>query len=209
MKMDRAAKSGFTVVEILVVIVVIAILATVTIVSYRGVTERATDASQVVAIDGWEKALKIYYARNGKLPAVTVASEAPAFAGGTSTQRTLCLGANYPADDFFAEGQCYAFLTDKYGEVDEPFMSHIDQVANINGLNMNRIGATTTAGGISYEISTRGAVMLIDPDDSRTARIIYGMMRNSCPSGDDTSGIENDGSDPALRGYVCVRQLDL
>lgn len=49
---------GFTIVELLIVIVVIGILATVTIVSYVGVQDRAKDASMRVAANEVEDALQ-------------------------------------------------------------------------------------------------------------------------------------------------------
>lgn len=46
---------GFTIVELLIVIVVIAILAAITIVSYNGITNRAKSAAQTSELSSWKK----------------------------------------------------------------------------------------------------------------------------------------------------------
>ena len=59
---------GFTIVELLIVIVVIGILAAITIVAYNGIQQRARNTQTVNAITGWVKALKLYEADNGSMP---------------------------------------------------------------------------------------------------------------------------------------------
>ncbi len=59
---------GFTVVELLVVIVIVAILATVTLVTYRGIQDRAKDAIRVQDASMIVRALQAYNARNGNYP---------------------------------------------------------------------------------------------------------------------------------------------
>lgn len=52
--------SGFTIVELLIVIVVIAILAAITIVAYNGIQQRARDSAQKAAITQAEQAITVY-----------------------------------------------------------------------------------------------------------------------------------------------------
>lgn len=59
-------KSGFTIVELLIVIVVIAILAAITIVAYNGIQARATFTKQVAEVDRIGKAIQLWSAANGK-----------------------------------------------------------------------------------------------------------------------------------------------
>ena len=68
MKVRRLAKTGFTIVELLVVIVVIAILATITIVTYNGIQDRANNAKTIALVNNWEKTIRIYQATSGLLP---------------------------------------------------------------------------------------------------------------------------------------------
>ena len=61
-------KRGFTIVELLIVIVVIAILAAITIVAYNGIQARATDAKMRTAATQVEQAVRLYYIDTGKQP---------------------------------------------------------------------------------------------------------------------------------------------
>lgn len=60
--------NGFTIVELLIVIVVIAILATITIVAYNGIQQRARDSQRRADISTIVKALEMYYTDNGQYP---------------------------------------------------------------------------------------------------------------------------------------------
>lgn len=59
---------GFTIVELLIVIVVIAILAAITIVSYNGIQARALDARRASDMNTIKKKLEIFYADKGYYP---------------------------------------------------------------------------------------------------------------------------------------------
>ena len=65
----RWSQKGFTIVELLIVIVVIAILAAITIVAYNGVQQRARDSQRDQNIQTITKALELYYVDNGRYPA--------------------------------------------------------------------------------------------------------------------------------------------
>ena len=66
----KSKSSGFTIVELLIVIVVIAILATVVIVAYTGAQQRARDAVRTADISNVQKALEYYYDVNNTYPSV-------------------------------------------------------------------------------------------------------------------------------------------
>jgi general secretion pathway protein G len=74
--------TGFTIVELLIVIVVIGILAAIVIVAYSGVQARALNASRVAEVKAWQKSLESYYAINSKYPAVSSGN--------------YCLGTGFP-----------------------------------------------------------------------------------------------------------------
>ena len=61
-------RSGFTIVELLIVVVVIAILATITIVSYNGITARANTAKAATELNSIAKAMAMYRTLNSTLP---------------------------------------------------------------------------------------------------------------------------------------------
>ena len=60
---------GFTIVELLVVIVVIGILAALALVSYTGISQKAIVASMQTDLSSSASKLKMYYTDNGKYPA--------------------------------------------------------------------------------------------------------------------------------------------
>lgn len=61
-------KHGFTIVELLSVIVVIAILAAISIVSFTGIQQRATNTKTISAVQSWAKALNFYRVDEGRMP---------------------------------------------------------------------------------------------------------------------------------------------
>lgn len=61
-------QSGFTIVELLIVIVVIGILAAITIVAFNGVQARASDAKIRAVVVQVEKALKFWHTDSGVRP---------------------------------------------------------------------------------------------------------------------------------------------
>ena len=60
-------QTGFTIVELLIVVVVIAILAAITIVAYNGIQTRARDSSRETAVRSIRTALEMYQAENDGL----------------------------------------------------------------------------------------------------------------------------------------------
>lgn len=60
---------GFTIVELLIVIVIIAILAAITVVAYNGIQKRGNDSQRKSDVAAITKALELYYIDNGRYPA--------------------------------------------------------------------------------------------------------------------------------------------
>jgi len=70
-------QSGFTIVELLIVIVVIAILATISIIAYNGVQEKAKVATLQTDLSNSSKQLKLYEAAYGSFPTALDANNCP------------------------------------------------------------------------------------------------------------------------------------
>lgn len=68
MRLKYKQSSGFTIVELLIVVVVIGILAAITIVAYNGVQTRSRDSQRDTDLANIQKALELYYADNGTYP---------------------------------------------------------------------------------------------------------------------------------------------
>ena len=64
----KKTTSGFTIVELLIVIVVIAILAAISVVAYTGIQARARDSQRQHDIKQIVAALEMYYLDNGAYP---------------------------------------------------------------------------------------------------------------------------------------------
>jgi type II secretion system protein G len=63
-----AKQKGFTIVELLIVIVVIGILAAITVVAYNGVQNRANDIAIQSDLNNIAKKIRVYQAENGAYP---------------------------------------------------------------------------------------------------------------------------------------------
>lgn len=63
-------KNGFTIVELLIVIIVIAILASITVVAYNGITARAQDSDARSKISTVNKAVINFQTINGRYPGI-------------------------------------------------------------------------------------------------------------------------------------------
>ncbi len=68
--MHKQNKQGFTIVELLIVIVVIGILAAITIVAFNGVQARAKDGERVSDLKSVMKLMEMFYVDNGYYPRI-------------------------------------------------------------------------------------------------------------------------------------------
>lgn len=64
----KTKNQGFTIVELLIVVVVIAILAAITIVSYNGITNRANQSAARSAASSVQKKIELYNGEVGNYP---------------------------------------------------------------------------------------------------------------------------------------------
>jgi len=65
---NKVKQSGFTIVELLIVVVVIAILAAITIVAYTGIQNRAKDSAASALGNNLIKKVESYYTINSQYP---------------------------------------------------------------------------------------------------------------------------------------------
>src|ERR1700730_5715915 len=64
------SKSGFTIVELIIVITIISLLTTIAIVSYTKVQSNARDTTRQQNVTSIDEALEKYYVNNGEYPSV-------------------------------------------------------------------------------------------------------------------------------------------
>ena len=79
---------GFTIVELLIVIVVIAVLAAVTIVAFNGIQQRARASAAMAALSQSKKKLEVYKVENGAYPTTGNLASAGISSGDTTLQYT-------------------------------------------------------------------------------------------------------------------------
>ncbi len=87
--MKRGQKNGFTIVELLIVILVIAILATIGIVAYNGIQQRARDSKRASDAKSIIKALEAYRAVNDTFPQETPTGGSGSFEQSNDTPGTF------------------------------------------------------------------------------------------------------------------------
>ena len=96
-KLARSSKMGFTIVELLIVVVIIAILAAITIVSYNGMQTRARETSTLTDLSSIAKQIELYAATNGSYPnsvATAKSIDAKTSINYGSSRVLLCATAN-------------------------------------------------------------------------------------------------------------------
>lgn len=160
---------GFTIVELLIVIVVIAILAAITIVAYNGIQQRTRDNARTQAVAQLQKALELYRVEHGRYPPhiPSGANVPPGFSGahGTSYSHSVDTAGNWmknlvdakvissaPVDPLNNNTNYFVYWSsgvDGYGACLEPFYMlgvYYENSANIpshsRGLNCTGNGAT-------------------------------------------------------------------
>lgn len=96
---------GFTIVELLIVVVIIAILAAIAIIGYNGMQQRAYRSKVAVAVDGYVKLFEMYRTTEGSYPNASYA----------------CLSSegSLPATTNFAANECDS----EYGDSIDPALN--------------------------------------------------------------------------------------
>jgi len=156
---------GFTLVELLVVIIIIAILATVGLVTYGSAQKEARKVKRIRDLEAIETNLQLYYQAKGKYPYAAWRSECNAWnAGGTigpndvikdtTTGDTLVplFMKSFPSDpsmDKAASTSCYLYYSNgtdyKLLDININEFSQSDYSSNRNLIDPSKDGGPTTS----------------------------------------------------------------
>lgn len=161
-------KSGFTIVELLIVIVIIGILASITTVAYAGLQNRADTTKAAASIDAVSKMLEMYRLDHGSWP--------------LSNDKYYCIGTaeNYPASAPFAAGTC------SYWAGGEGYFAIVD--SNFNNL-LRQYSNTLPNGSLNHTIegdgySERGVYYFASTYEPNRAYLTYRVNGDQpCPRG--------------------------
>lgn len=179
----RQTVHGFTIVELLIVIVIIAILAAITIVSYNGIQQRASNTRRIAAAKDWQKVISLYLAQNGSYPT-------------GSLNNHFCLGTGYPTDfDGNADEDCFGT-----GNVKHPsasINSAYATIAKLPSFPADKL-PTSAAIGTTAGISLR-AYDTLDP--STTPKVQYPMLHYWL-NGNNQDCVLRPVAQPVSGGYV-------
>lgn len=157
---------GFTLVELLIAIVVIAILASISVVAYSGIQNRATAAKIAAGVGSYVKALKLYKVDHGLYP------------GSLHSRACLTADGTLPASDGFAEDECHSGLNWIRAELNADLTEYLPQLPNnrLPVVEYDDYGTEYSARSINYYPYAGNA----------TARIYYFLPEDwECPLGYD------------------------
>ncbi len=170
---------GFTIVELLVVIVVIAILASVSVVAYNGIQDRANASKAASAVEQYAKVFQIYKVEEGEFPH-------------SDSVNAVCLGPpnSFPSTGVFDEGSCASWgegqgFQQHYAneEINDALQSVITQIPSAT---LSTVVATSNRDGWSSPSpSYRGIIYHNYGYPTKTAHIHYFLKgTQACPQGD-------------------------
>lgn len=108
----RKTTSGFTIVELLIVIVVVAILAAISIVAYNGIQERSRNATTISAVNTYVKLIKLYMAGESAYPLTS--STCLQVVTGSCSGRNATMDANLQKYGTLPNNTIYTYLTYNY-----------------------------------------------------------------------------------------------
>ncbi|RYF28198.1 MAG: type II secretion system protein [Chloroflexi bacterium] len=194
----RIFMDGFTIVELLIVIVVIGILATITIVSFNGIQVRAKNAAWVSEFKGYQKLFMLYQAQYGKYPTMPINNR---YCLGDKNIKAADVNAAFSAPDadpnatpisapFNDGGYCRdVYYPSSRHEASPALMTELDKVGRVNSKQKTSADFPTSRFGsigviVSYQAYTS------DPESGIWLGVMLNDKGGNCPA--DINGRKYD-----------------
>ena len=213
MRVDMAYRRrtyGFTIVELLIVIVVIAILAAITVVSFNGIQKRAQTTQYAAAADAVIKALKLYQVDKSFSELYTQ------LGGNGSDDIQFCFAktVDLPAIDGFGTGECMLPASPAITANDTAIgVLYAHNVSSYKPMNL----PVVTLDIPSQTYKTRGVIVDIWPGDAGVDVTWYTPDSTSCGQGRDGPGgfldkikaiIDSGTTEGTVYSYMTISELE-
>src|SRR5437868_1430994 len=140
---------GFTIVELLIVIVVIGILAALVIVTYNGIQQKARDTERKTDIKALQGHFEAYWANNAKYPTLAQANDAAANGFRATNFKGLDPAAFADPKNAASQQLCAAAAANCYGYATTP--SGCDNAANGDCTNYTLTANLESGGTFSVQ----------------------------------------------------------
>ena len=179
-------RSGFTIVELLIVIVVIGILAAIVVVAYNGIQTQAKNTAKINELKSLHKLFETYKALKGEYPRQDLATSTPPTANpsGSNYPVGYCLGTGYPNAGIPSAPSCYAMtnsstLTYIYRENDSTAADIRNELATVGRLPGPVVDLRVN--------NVMGPVAFYYADRIHLITVIKAETINDCPEGTERS----------------------
>ena len=169
--------AGFTIVELLIVIVVIAILAAISTVAYAGIQERAMNSNILSASSQAVKALRAYRAAYDRYPTVPAG------------QNSVCIGRGFKDWNNDGRGDCWdSDVRVIRGEYDS-FNAELEMIANTGRyerphITYNDVNHPNAPAHFTGPVFSTPAETANSGVSAGKYSVQYWIKATSCPSGD-------------------------
>lgn len=120
---------GFTIVELLIVVVIIGILAAIVVVAYNGITQTAQINAVTAEANQWKKLFEVYKASTGSYPSPHASPTTGGGPGPLAVNR-YCLGTGFPQSA--GTSYCFAYNNAQYQVAETTGASIRSQLSTIS-----------------------------------------------------------------------------
>ena len=177
----RNRQAGFTIVELLIVIVVIGILVAIVVVAYTGITTQANNTGKITELKALAKLFEAYRAREGIYPRQELATSTPPTTNpsGNTYPVGYCIGTGYPNAGSPLQPSCYSMTT---GSSPYTYRENDATAADIRD-KLAAVGRIPTSIADFRVNNVMGPVAFYYADRIYLITVIKGTDINDCPGG--------------------------